>query len=483
MNFLFKPIDNASLIFFRIAFGILAFADILGIFAYYHLYTDSFNPEKFQFKYYGFEWVQPLPEPIMTLFFLALLCITVLIIVGKWYRWAMTIFAFSFAYIFFLEKAHYLNHGYLVIWLSFIMILLPVNRNFSVDVLQNPDLQTNRAPFWCLFILQFLMGVVYFYGGLAKINADWLLRAQPLKIWLSAKSNMPVLGWIWKQELTAWIMSWGGFCLDFFIVFFLLFRRMRIWAFGFVLFFHFVNLILFQIGIFPWMSLCLTALFFDPDFPRQIYARLKEKWPKFGKIEAWWQRKTGAQPTPPPAPPTGDESLAIALQNSNSQPAYGALKRWRMNRVLVLSFLIPICLFHLIYPFRHHFIDSNVTWTEEGHRYSWRMMLRHKRGYGTFIIEDKKTGKTEKVNLKKYLSDRQYEKVYTHPDMILQFAHFLEKTYWEKRGKEVAVYADIKAKLNHRNYQQYIDKTVDLTQLEWSFLDKADWIVPLKEEE
>ena len=67
--------------------------------------------------------------------------------------------------------------------------------------------------------------------------------------------------------------------------------------------------------------------------------------------------------------------------------------------------------------------------------------------------------------------------------MILQFAHFLEKTYWEKRGKEVAVYADIKAKLNHRNYQQYIDKTVDLTQLEWSFLDKADWIIPLKEEE
>jgi hypothetical protein len=129
MNFLFKLIDNASLIFIRVVFGLLAFADIIGIFSYYHLYTDSFNPEKFQFKYYGFEWVQPMPEPFMSLFFIGMIVLTVFITIGKWYRPAMTTFFVGFTYIFFLEKAHYLNHAYLVMWLSFVFIFLPLNRN------------------------------------------------------------------------------------------------------------------------------------------------------------------------------------------------------------------------------------------------------------------------------------------------------------------------------------------------------------------
>lgn len=483
MSFLFKPIDNASLIFFRVIFGILAFLDIAGIFGYYHLYKDSFNPEKFQFKYYGFEWVQPLPEPFMSLFFIGLMMVAILIIIGKWYRFATTIFAIGFAYTFFLEKAHYLNHGYLMMWLCTVMIFLPANRNFSTDALQNPDLQANRMPYWCLFILQFLMGVVYFYGGLAKINSDWLLNAQPLKIWLAAKGNMPILGWIWKQEITAWFMSWGGFCLDFFIVFFLLFKRMRIWAFCFVLFFHCVNLILFQIGIFPWMSLALTSLYFDPDFPRKVNAYLKNKWPKFGKIEQWWLNKTNNQPLPSPTFPKTDESVVLTVAEDVRSTAFGEIKKWRLNRKLVLAFLIPIGLFHLTYPFRHHLLKGDVAWTEEGHRYSWRMMLRSKQGYGHFKIVDKKTGETERVNPGEYLSKKQRRKVYTHPDFVLQFAHYLQKIYWEEQGKDVEVYADVKVKLNGRKYQQYIDKEIDLTAVEWSFLEESPWIVPFKEEE
>lgn len=483
MKFLFKPVDNASLVFFRVVFGILAFADVVGIFSYYHLYTDSFNPDKFQFKYYGFAWVQPVPEPFMSLFFLGLIACAILITIGKWYRPAMTIFAIGFAYTFFLEKAHYLNHGYLMMWLNLVMIFLPVNRNFSVDALQTPDLQTNRCPYWCLFVLQFLMGVVYFYGGIAKINADWLLNAQPLKIWLAQRGDMPLLGWIWQQEITAWLMSWGGFCLDFFVVFFLLSKRMRIWAFGFVLFFHFVNLILFQIGIFPWMSLALTALFFEPDFPRKINAFLKSKWAKFGKIEAWWLTKSNANPLPAPPPPNADKSMVLAMQDQPKQPIYGKIKPWRLHRKLVLGCLIPICLFHLLFPLRHHLLKGNVAWTEEGHRYSWRMMLRSKRGYGHFILKDKRTGEKERVNPGKYLSDKQRPKMFTHPDMTLQFTHYLKQKWWEDFGKDVAIYAEINVKLNHRKYQSYYDNAVDLTEVEWSFLEEADWVLHLKEEE
>ncbi len=111
MNFLFKSTDIAPLIFFRIAFGILAFIDVLSSYLYYHVQKDAFNPEHFQFPYYGFEWVQAFPDPWMSLFFLALLCSAVGIILGFRYRWSTTLFFLGFTYLFLLEKANYLNHG------------------------------------------------------------------------------------------------------------------------------------------------------------------------------------------------------------------------------------------------------------------------------------------------------------------------------------------------------------------------------------
>ncbi|MCB0583358.1 MAG: hypothetical protein KDD10_29025, partial [Phaeodactylibacter sp.] len=60
---LFQPVDIASLVFFRVVFGILGFADVLNTYIYYHWMVDAYDPEKFRFRYYGFEWVHPLPEP------------------------------------------------------------------------------------------------------------------------------------------------------------------------------------------------------------------------------------------------------------------------------------------------------------------------------------------------------------------------------------------------------------------------------------
>ena len=417
LNRLFQPVSNASLIFFRIVFGVLAFADITAIFTYYHLHKDSFNPDKFQFKYYGFEWVQPFYEPFMSLFFISLLVAAACIILGRYYRVATLYYALGFSYCFFLEKEHYLNHAYAFMWLGFIMFFLPAHRNFSWDALaaikkRNTDFLSTQMPYWCLFVLQFLMAVIYFYGGIAKMNADWLLKAQPLKIWLKYKSSMPIVGPFLELEFTAWFMSIGGFCLDFFVVFFLVNKRTRPYAYAAVIFFHIMNTIVFKIGIFPWLSLGLTALFFAPNFPLKVNDFLKNRFNKFHQIEAWWNKK-----------------ITGVTVNANAMP-------WRMRRKWVLLALIPVCLFHLSYPFRHHLLKGDVAWTEEGHRYSWRMMLRSKNGYGNFTLVDKATGKEERIRPGDYLSKKQKPKLYTHPDMILQFAHYLRDKWKTEKGKE-----------------------------------------------
>lgn len=148
----------------------------------------------------------------------------------------------------------------------------------------------------------------------------------------------------------------------------------------------------------------------------------------------------------------------------------------------VLAALSVIVTFHLLMPLRHWYFEGDVAWTEEGHRYSWRMMLRSKRGYGYFEIKNKETGEVTKVSPEEYLTERQADKLMTHPDMILQFAHYL-RDLWGRRGvPEVEVYASIRASLNGRRTQPFVDSEVDLAKEKWHFFKTSPWIVPLEED-
>ncbi|HMQ50234.1 MAG TPA: HTTM domain-containing protein [Saprospiraceae bacterium] len=459
MAFLFKPVPIASLVFFRIVFGILGFSDVLSTWIYYHLMSDAYNPDKFRFKYYGFEWAEPLGgQWIMSAFFFVLCVLGLLVAIGKWYRLSATLFAFGFTYTYLLEKAHYLNHGYLFCWICFLMIFLPAHRQFSADVWKKPALRQDHIPFWCLFLLPFLMGVVYFYGGIAKINPDWL-QAVPLKQWLDQRAGLPVIGKLLVKDQTAYFMAYGGLLLDLTAAFLLSFRKTRLFVFAAIIFFHLSNLLVFSIGIFPMLSLSLSALYFAPDFPLKIWNRLTIRFPSWKRINSWWEKKT-AIPEP-----------AI--------PMWQARTNWQPFIAVGVGLLMAV---HLLIPLRHHLFPGDVTWTEEGHRYSWRMMLRHKSGHGHFMVVDKASGEATKVRPIKYLdSSKQLRKIFTHPDMILQFAHYLHDIY-QAEGKDVAVYAEVDARLNYGIESPYIDPEVDLTQVKWAFFKTSPWILPEKME-
>lgn len=466
---LFTSIDIASLVFFRIVFGILAFADIMGLFTYYHLWEGDFQPDKFHFKYYGFEWVEPLPEPFMSIFFLLLLSAAVLVTIGYKYRASATFLFFGFTYVFLLDKVHYLNHGYLFCWLSFVMIFIPANRAFSKDVAVKNVSSLSKVPYYNVFILQFFMGVVYFFGGLAKINSDWLIHAMPLKMWVGYKADMPILGALWAEETTAYVMSWAGMLLDLLVVFFLLFRNTRLWALGFVLFFHLTNSILFKIGIFPWLSIGLTLLYFPPSCPRLWLDWLANKFAFIKRIEDWWFSTTQEQRI---------EKREYAEETWTSvfaqKEATTSVKKW------ILLPLVGIIIFHLIMPLRQHIYDQPTAWTEQGHRYSWRMMLRQKVAFGYFLARRPNSKQTERIHPKDYLTKEQARKMQTHPDMILEFAHHIKRTYEAKGWTDVKIYANIRCALNGRAYQQYTDNTVDLVKEEWSFYKATPWIIPFE---
>ena len=444
---LYRPIDIASLAFLRIMIGILAFADLLGTWIYYHFWHNAFDPDQFQFTYYGFQWVNPLPEPFMSVLFVVLLGLSIAVTLGWHFRATAPLLFVGFCYTFLLEKAHYLNHGYLFCWVLLVIAISPSWRECSLDVWRKPEKQRSQVPFWTLGIPLFLMSVVYFFGGLAKINPDWL-RAMPLKLWLQAKVDTSVIGPILEYEITAYFMAYGGLLLDLFVVPLLWWRRSRWLAFGMVLFFHFVNFLIFNIGIFPFLSVTLTSLFFPPSWPRQLLQWIGKKWSFLGKWQEIYRQRV--------------------VTETIKAPIWQADHKWR--NVVLAGLALLVCV-QVFLPLRHHFLGKDVAWDENGHRYAWRMMLRSKSGHARFIVVNQQ-GDSTKVSPRKELSNKQARKMPTHPDMILQYAHHLRDQYDAQ-----AVYADIRIRLNGGSYTPYIDPEANLVEEEWCFIGVPDWVL------
>nr|MBA4115342.1 HTTM domain-containing protein [Rubrobacter sp.] len=256
---LFAPVDIASLVFFRIAFGLVVLWEVWIQFDNGFIERDYINPT-YHFTYYGFDWVQPWSGNGMYMHFLALGVLAVCNALGLWYRVGTVLVFLGFTYVFLLDQALYLNHFYLMALISFLMIFIPAHRAFSVDAWLKPEIRSGTTPAWAPFLLAAQMGIVYFYGGLAKLNGDWL-RGEPMRTWLAAETSFPVVGRLFTQEWMVYLFSHGGLLFDLLIVPFLLWRRTRLVAFALVLGFHLANAQMFTIGVFPYLAIAATALF------------------------------------------------------------------------------------------------------------------------------------------------------------------------------------------------------------------------------
>ena len=185
---LFRPVDGASLVFVRVAFGLVVlweawrYADHGRIFAYY------IQPE-YYFKYYGFEWVRPWRGDGMYLHFAALAAFAVLSACGLLYRAASIGLFLAFTYVFLLDQTRYLNHFYVVSLLALLLAVVPANRSFSLDARLGLARRSEFVPAWSLFLLRAQVAIVYFYAGIAKINPDWLGGSRCAAGWPRARTS------------------------------------------------------------------------------------------------------------------------------------------------------------------------------------------------------------------------------------------------------------------------------------------------------
>jgi hypothetical protein len=445
LDFLFQPAHIAPLATFRVLFGGVMFAGMVRFMVKGWVY-DLYVKPTFYFTYYGFEWVKPLGEFGMYALFTAVALSAFLVMIGLLYRVASMAFFLGFTYIELIDKTNYLNHYYFITLVSFLMALLPAGRYLSVDAWLRPASRRTHVPHWMVGALQLQLAMVYFFAGIAKLNYDWLFRAMPLRIWLPPHTGLPLIGPLMDDAWVAYAFSWFGAVYDLFIVFLLTDRRTRLFGYAMVLAFHLMTAWLFPIGMFPYVMILLTLVFFPATFHQKIVNAVARLF---------------RQPQ--------EAVLIPARQLHYGRPAQ------LLVGLLAVHFAVQVML-----PFRYLLYPGQLFWTEQGYRFSWRVMLMEKSGTVFFYVTDPVTGREGEVFNRDFLTPNQEKMMATQPDMILQFAHFLAGHYRRQGIANPKITAESYVTLNGSGSRPFLDRTVDLTKEREGFAPKR-WILSLSD--
>jgi hypothetical protein len=431
-----RPISIAPLIIYRLLFGLM-----LGYGCLWSIYKGDIETRylepSFFFTYSGFEWLPFVGAEGIYILYGIWFFSAVGIVLGAFYRTAIWSFFFAFTYLHLLDATNYINHYYAISIFAFFLACLPAQAAYSIDAWRKPSIRQFQIPYWQIAIFQGQVALIYLFAALAKMNLDWMLGAMPLKIWLLQSQDFPVLGNLFGYHTTHLFMSWMGLLFDLTIVFWLRFSKTRKWAYLAVVIFHTTTGLLFNIGLFPILMIFSTVVFFDPLSQQKTLEKLGAKWCESkAKLTSSW-----------------------------------------LPYFFIVHFVVQVFL-----PLRHHFFyDGNILWTEEGARFSWRVMLLEKEGMATFYLEDPNSERHWVVSNLEFLTPFQEKRMSIRPDHILQFAHHVAAIYARRYDIEKPIVrAEVYVAMNGRVSQSLIDSKVNLAEEPRSIWQK-DWILPYSE--
>ena len=431
-----RSVSIAPLALFRITFGLLMVGSLVR-FWWRGWITPLYVTPRFHFTYWGFGWVQPLGDTGMHGLFFTLIACALLVALGLFYRPAIIVFFLGFIYVELIDVTTYLNHYYFISLVAFLLVWLPANRYYSLDAEFGLITPRRLVPRWTIGILRFQMALVYVFAGLAKLNADWLLRAEPMKTWLPAKSHLPIVGQFMYDDWVAYLFSWFGAGYDLFIVFFLLNRPTRPVAYGFVLLFHAATALFFPaIGMFPYVMIVSSLIFFSGEFHQKLLSLL----------------------------PVGSATLPDVPY------------RFRYANV-VAGLMVVYVVVQLLVPMRFALYPGKLFWTEQGYRFSWRVMLMEKAGAAYLTVKDSTGKKVWTIDNGHYLTPLQEKMMSSQPDLILNYAHYVANQFRANGVADPKVYAEVYVTLNGEPSRLFIDSTANLAtkQLSWR---PYDWVLP-----
>lgn len=383
------------------------------------------------FPFFGLDFIQPLPGNGMYFYFSTMAMLGIFIMLGWHYRASIITFTLMWTVVYLMQKSSYNNHYYLLILLGTLMSLVPASASHSLDA-KKKGVHVYECPRWCILIFIITVGIVYTYGSIAKMHTDWL-QGISVRALLARRTATPLIGSLFDESWFIFFVSYTAILFDLMITPLLLWRKTRKWAFAVSLGFHLFNSLVFQIGIFPYLSIAFALFFFPPETISRLFFRRK-------------------------------------LSIQEYQTTF-PVRNW------ILPFFTAFFLVQLILPIRHHLIEGDVLWTEEGHRHSWRMMLRTRSAKLILRCKSASQNKEWNVPISSDLTPRQRSRVAARPDMLYTYIQFLKKKYNKEGVHDLEVYAiHSTLSINSKPPLTFIDSNTDLAKVKWNYFGHNKWI-------
>jgi hypothetical protein len=428
-NWAEKPVRSESLGVFRVLFGLITLWEVIYLYRIDFLEIFIFGPSVL-FSY-DFLPVTPISKSGMEVLLAGLGISCVLIVLGVFYRLALSYFLIVFSYFFLLDKGLYNNHLYLISLIAFLMLFLNANSSFTI----NKKGKSEFIPQWQIRILQFQLAVVFFYGGLAKVNPYWL-NLHPVQEILEYRAINSGVDFITGSFFQYLIMI-GGLIFDMSIPFFLWFKKTRIFAIGAALIFNITNSWIFDdINIFPYFMIAALILYLD------------------------------------------DEELS-KLPFIKEYKSKTSKSKFNLSKPTIYFLAIYISIQALL-PLRHYLYPGYVDWTGDGQRFAWRMKIQQREiKEMKFAIFDIDKREIHEIDPKNHLNLSQYQQLPLYPRMIVQFAQYLKEFAAKKEGiRNVMVKCRVKVTFNGSEPSYIFDPQIDLIEGYETHAFFDEWIEP-----
>jgi len=407
-DWLEEPVHSSTIAIFRMLYALCVLAQL----SKWRYMFEEFNTSYVVLPYSGV-WFVPPVSPAAGHWILGICAFAALLqLIGLATIVATPTMWFTFSWLFHICESNHNNHYLLMCHLLFVGSFIGWGRWMSVDNLvlwKIGKRRDPRVPRWHMYAMRLMFTIPYLYGAIAKMNHDWLFRAQPVKMWFEHR------GGLYSHPLFPWFICWSGMFFDLLIGPMLWWPKTRyLLAFPGSLIFNTSNKIMFNIGIFPMMMTASMTLFLEPHHPAQLVGFILRR-----------------QVYGVPGKSKGDAEGEKALRSPHPKGRSKKLGQLTAKQWWSVIFFTSFVFFHALNPLRHFVLyPSNPSWTEEGHFSAWHMKLRTKRGSVMMLVEELSGHKTYLLPQDDpFVNHSQRSKINGRPHAFLLYVNRIKMAY------------------------------------------------------
>jgi vitamin K-dependent gamma-carboxylase len=435
---LFSYTDGFGLELFRKLFVMILIYQSYSFYKANYLEAGILAP-RFLFCFQPFTFLNGTPEGLIKVLFALFMFAPIGMFFQKIFRISTLIYLISFSFFVLVEQSYFNNHFYLIILLCGIWLFYkPYGNGFN-----------SQIQGWLPILFQFMIVLVYFYGGLAKLNADWLIRQEPVRTMLALNAQSTLIKGAHQSELVIAYYTYGGAIFDLVIGFLLIYRRTLWLGVALNVLFHLNNAFVFNIGeggdigIFPAFMIASNVLFIPPEILKN------------------WLRKIGIAAT----------EKQVAKQAVTDMPAIPTRRiKWALIIFITLQVLLP---------FRYLLVGKDVDWTGQQQFFSWRMKVHSKKVDAQFFYKASEIDSLRPYPLGRIINTMQIRQMGQHANMVWQFVQFMKSDLRKKEGlTDPIIEANIRVAFNGRDFQNFVRPGTNLAKAEFSAWKRPDWIEP-----